>query len=338
MGDMVIKWPLKRLGDGGVQWKTPDIPGYVFTHDPACENYDWLVVYDEFPFGSAGTIRNGVERLRCPREHTLLLTQEPMALKRYGQRYTHQFGHLLTTRPWDAEKHPHYHFGQGYYVSCRGETWEETLAKKIPPKTRLISTVCSAKAMRHTQHWQRYELMRQLSAQIPSFDWFGLGVNVIPRKCEALDVYKYHVAAENVIQPGHWTEKLSDALLSECLPFYAGDPDVGRVLPPDSFIPIPLDDPAEAVRIIREAIRNDEYTRRLPAIREARRLLIEKYNTYSQIISVIEAEKDARVTLSGSTEFIRSRHRLRWYPDELAAAGAYRLRRIWTKRKGMRGI
>lgn len=327
---IVIKWPLKRLGVSGVQWKAPDIPGYVFTHDPACAEYDWLVVYDEFPFGSGGTIRRGVERLRCPRAHTILLTQEPVALKHYGWRYTHQFGHLITSRPPEAENHPHYHRGQGYYVSCRGETWAETLAWKPQKKTRLISAVCSAKAMRHTQHWQRYALMRHLSARIPELDWFGLGVKTIPRKRDALDGYKYHVAAENVIAPGHWTEKISDALLSECLPFYAGDPDLWRVLPPDCFIPIPLDDPGEAARIITEAIRNDEYARRLPAIREARRLIVEKYNTYSQIISVIEAEKDAPATPPGPSDCILSRHRLRWHPGEMIAEAAYRLQRTWT--------
>lgn len=321
--EIVIKWPLKRLGNGGVQWQAPEIPGYVFTHDPACADYDWLVVYDEFPFGSGGTIRNGVERLRCPRSHTLLLTQEPVCLKYYGKAYTHQFGQLLTTRPWEAEKHTHYHFGRGYYIPCVGKSLDD--CRRSPgEKTRLISAVCSAKAMKHTQHWQRCSLVRYLAGAIQDFDWFGYGVKFIDRKCDGLDAYKYHVAMENIILPGHWTEKISDALLCECLPFYAGDPDVGKVLPPASFIPIPLDNPREAERIIRAAIADNEYEKRLPAIREAKRLILEKYNTFQQIVSVIREvqgeETDGPSQPMAEKASIESRHRLRWHLGEAFAA------------------
>lgn len=334
-GNIVIKWPLKRFGDGGVQWTAPDIPGYVFTHDPACADYDWLVVYDEFPFGSGGTIVKGREKLSCQREHTLLLTQEPACLKYYGKAYTHQFGHLLTTRPQEAEHHPHYHFGQGYYIPCIGKPLD---ACRLPPaaKTQLISAVCSAKAMKHTQHWQRCNLVRHLAKSISDFDWFGYGVKFIDRKCDGLDAYKYHVAMENVILPGHWTEKISDALLCECLPFYAGDPDVGKVLPSESFIPIPLDDPREAERIIRTAIADNEYEKRLPAIREAKRLILEKYNTFQQIVSVIrEVQGEESVRPLQPTErqqYIESRHRLRGHPSEALAA----LR--WHIAKGIRNL
>lgn len=328
-GNIVIKWPLKRLGDGGYQWEAPHIPGYVFTHDPACESYDWLVVYDEFPFGSGGTIVKGREKLACPREHTILLTQEPAALKHYGRRYTHQFGHLITSRPWEVEKHPYYHLGQGYYITCRGESWAETITKTLPPKTQLISAVCSAKAMKHTQHWQRYTLVKHLAEKIDGFVWCGYGVKFIDRKRDAIDEFKYHVAMENIIAPGHWTEKISDALMSECLPFYAGDPEITKVLPKDCFIPIPLDNPEEAERIIKEAIANNEYEKRLPAIREAKKLIIEKYNTFSQIVKVIEEAKNAPIAAVKGPQYIESRHRLRWYSDEMFAALKHHLKRIF---------
>ena len=122
------------------------------------------------------------------------------------------------------------------------------------------------------------------------------------------------------------------------MPFYAGAPDIGKVLPPESFIPIPLDAPDEAEHIIADAVRNDEYSRRLPSIREARRLIIEKYNTYSQVVAVVEAEKNIPVASHSPSEFIDSRHRLRWLPAELISAGAYWLRRIWAMWEGMRVI
>ena len=39
---------------------------YKFVYDPACEDYDWLVVFDEMP--------TDCEALRCPKERTILCT------------------------------------------------------------------------------------------------------------------------------------------------------------------------------------------------------------------------------------------------------------------------
>ena len=39
---------------------------YEFVYDPACRDYDWLVVFDELPVAC--------EELACPREHTILCT------------------------------------------------------------------------------------------------------------------------------------------------------------------------------------------------------------------------------------------------------------------------
>ena len=51
-------------------------PGYTFTLDHACRDYDWLVVYDEMPCE---------EKLCCPWQHTILATQEPVSVKSYSQ-------------------------------------------------------------------------------------------------------------------------------------------------------------------------------------------------------------------------------------------------------------
>ena len=254
---------------------------YEFVYDPACRDYDWLVVYDELPRGVSA-----FERLACPRERTILCTWEPVSIKSYSRAYTRQFGHLLTNRPPEAERHPHYHLGRGYFL------W---FVHDIPPtgsavvKPKMLSAVCSAKRMRHTKHRARFDLVSALAGAIPGMDWFGKGVNPLKRKEDALVPYKYHVAIENHIGVRHWTEKFADAILCECLPFYAGDPAITEVFPAACFIPIPIDDPAEAVRIVKEAIANGEYEKRREAILEAKRLILAKYNFWEQVIGVIEA-------------------------------------------------
>ena len=262
-------------------------PGFVFTTDPDCRDYDWLVVYDELPASSRGTFQNGFEPLVCPRERTILATWEPVSVKRYSRAYTRQFGHLLTNRPPEAERHPHCHLGRGYYHWFCGHTREE-LAQS-PQKTREISAVCSAKRMRRTKHRARYDLVASLAAAIPDFDWYGKGVRPLACKYEALDPYRYHVAVENHVGVHHWTEKLADAFLCECLPFYAGDPAIFEVFPEESLIPIPIDDPGEAIRIVREALAANAYARRRDAVLEAKRRILTRYNFWDQVIEVIRS-------------------------------------------------
>ena len=251
---------------------------YEFVYDAACDDYDWLVVFDELPVKS--------EPLRCPKERTILCTWEPVSIKSYSKAYTRQFGHLLTNRPREAERHPQYHLGRGYFL------WFVREVQKIGAvvdKPKVLSAVCSAKQMKHTQHHARFELVSKLAADITGMDWYGKGVKPLERKEDALVPYKYHIAIENHIGVHHWTEKFADAILCECLPFYAGDPALTEIFPRDCFIPIPIDNPAGAVRIVREAIANGEYEKRREAILEAKRLILEKYNFWHQVIGVVES-------------------------------------------------
>lgn len=305
---MKIKVITKKTAAGGPGFEYR--PGYFFSMDAACDDYDWLVVFDELPDKPTGTIGRGFERLACPRENTILATWEPTSIKCYTRAYSRQFAHLLSNRPRSAEQHPGYHFGRGYFWWFNGRTYDECASLSIPGKTSTVSAVCSAKAMKWTRHAQRVELMRRLAEDLPGMDWFGRGVRPLGKKYEAMDSYKYHVAVENHIAPGYWTEKIADAFLCGCLPFYAGDPDIGEVFPEESFIPIPIDDPSAALEIIRRAIDNGEYEKRKAAVLEARRLVLEKYNFWSQVIEIIDgAEACAPGSLQGG--YIYSRKTMR---------------------------
>ena len=269
----------------GAFTKSTCVDCYEFVYDAAYAEYDWLVVFDELPIK--------FEELRCPKERTILCTWEPVSIKGYSKAYTQQFGHLLTNRPPEAERHPHYHLGRGYFPWFVREVPKLGAAVEKP---NLISAVCSAKQMRHTKHHARFELVSKLAADITGVDWYGKGVKPLARKEDALIPYKYHIAIENHIAPHHWTEKFSDPILCECLPFYAGDPAITEVFPKDCFIPIPIDDSAEAVRIVKEAIANGEYEKRREAILGAKRLILAKYNFWHQVIEVIKASSSEPVS------------------------------------------
>ncbi|KIH75770.1 Glycosyltransferase family 10 (fucosyltransferase) C-term [Geoalkalibacter ferrihydriticus] len=281
-----------------------------FVLDPAVQNYDWLVVYNDLPAGISDVM------LPCPQENTLLITTEPSTIKAYGNAFTHQFGHVLTSQPEWALPHRsriyaqpalQWFYGMG---SERLITYDEMVAHPPSEKTRLIATVCSTKQQTHTLHQKRYQFTQELKKRIPELDIFGHGVRPMADKAESLDPYRYHVAIENFIGLHHWTEKLSDPFLGVTLPFYCGCPNASDYFPEESFIPIDINDVDGASEIIRKAMRDGEYEKRLPHILEARRRVLEEYNIFAVLSRLIE-ERETDMTSTSSGGVILSRRELR---------------------------
>lgn len=269
-----------------------ELDGCLFSADPNFDDYDWLVVYDEI-YAHKRPVSEEYIDLKCPREHTILVTVEPPTIKVYPSTYTCQFGYVLTTHTPEQLPHVNHRYSEGSLWWCADYPLEEVFSMPEYMKTRDLGTVCSSKQQTHTLHKKRYNLTKYLSEHLPQFDWYGYGVLPLDKKYDALSSYRYHVAMENYIAPYHWSDKISDPILGLCLTFYAGDPRFTEIFPADSIIPIPADNPEESCRIIREAMANNEYEKRLPAIREARRLLVEKYNFYRHIISIVKEAQEA---------------------------------------------
>lgn len=269
---------------------------FIFEQD--CADYDWLVVYDDFPRRPGSGKLLWEEPLACPPQQTMLLTAEPSSIKIYGNGFLRQFGYVLTSQePW-AIHHPgaiRRQIGHIWYYgmqSGRG-SWDHLDATEPWAKSREISTVCSSKQMRHTLHQNRYDFTQALKTDMPELDVFGHGVCPIDDKADALDDYRHHLAIENHISPHHWTEKLSDPLLAYCLPFYHGCPNAAENFPIESFVAVDITRYGETLETIRKVIRDKEYVKRLPAIREARRLILDEYGTFPQIASLIEERHNA---------------------------------------------
>ena len=259
-----------------------------FIFDPTTTDYDWLVVYHDL-HGAHGD--GGVERLRCPRANTILITTEPSTITVYGTDYLGQYGTVITSQePW-VIKHPNPLFTQPGLIWFYGFpfdageilTYEAMRSTPPPAKSRLISTVCSSRQGIITTHSRRVKFTARLQAALPELEVFGHGVRPMSDKAAALDPYQYHIAVENHRYRHHLTEKLPDAFLGHTLPFYHGCPNATDYFPPESFIPIDITDFTRTLAIIKSTIANNEYQDRLPYIREARRLVLEKYNLFAVI-------------------------------------------------------
>lgn len=287
-----------------------------FSFDPADDHYDWLVVYDDLPAKHGEDRRRRHEKLACLPAHTMLTTSEPSSIKHYGQAYVRQFGCVVTSQEDWALPHPdrvfsqaglHWFYGLG---KTHRRTFDDILARPPVEKSRLISMMFTAKRMRHTLHHRRYNFLRELMQRMPEIDVYGRAAQPVDDKAQALDAYRYHVVVENYFGQHHWTEKLADAFLGLTLPFYAGCPNAADYFPAESFIPIDLNDPAGAARAMREAIANNEYERRLPAIIEARRRVLFEHNYFALVGREIE-KRHGRYPAENTGGMIYSRHALR---------------------------
>ncbi len=288
----------------------PTRPGCEFVFADDATDYDWAVVYERLPRSGKSEVA-----LCCSQENTLLITTEPPTIRRYTNVFTRQFGHVLTSHPQSALPHLNRVYSQPalkwFYGTDGVDAADRSqLRAEQPTKSRNVSVVCSSKRQGHTLHRRRHDFVQELSRQLPDLDWFGHGVRPMQDKAEALRPYRYHVAIENHVGQHHWTEKLADAFLGHTLPLYFGCPNLSDYFPEDSFLRIDIQDAAAAADLISRAVADDLYSQRLPAIREARRRVLEEFDLFS-VISRIVLERHQPGRTSGvlrSQKALRLRH------------------------------
>lgn len=314
----------------------------VFLFDPAARDYDWLVVYDDIPAARGRSRNSASEGLACPRENTLLVTTEPASIKTYGRGFAAQFGHVLTSQPPWALPHPERHYQQAanhWFFGGGNTSWmnraELVRGPSLEDKTQAISVVYSPKRQWHTLHARRFRFIEAMRSLLPEMVVFGRGARPMDDKAEALAPFRYHLAVENYIGLHHITEKLTDAFLGRCLPFYAGAPNAAEYFPSDSFIPIDIRDPVAAARVIREAIREDAWTKRLPAIEEARRRVLEEQHLFAVLCRLISDSKTSNTCLLENDGSILGRHA--WRKQHKIGGMAHVLEKLYVRGRSLFG-
>lgn len=161
-------------------------------------------------------------------------------------------------------------------------------------KTDKISWITSNSNM-VAGHELRLGFIKYLKEQRFEFDLFGRGFNPIQDKFQALADYKYSIAIENYSSENYWTEKIQDCFLSWTMPVYFGCTNLEKYFPKESFIQIDLNNMAESLEIIREAIKDDCWSKNINAIAEARQLILEKYQLFPYVENLVNEylEKNA---------------------------------------------
>lgn len=107
------------------------------------------------------------------------------------------------------------------------------------------------------------------------------------QKDDAIFPYKYTFIAENTDIDNYFTEKIIDLILGESLCFYWGCSNVSDFIDSNAFIRLDLNNKEESLRIIEKSIENNEWEKRIDIIRKEKLKIINHYNFYTRISSLI---------------------------------------------------
>jgi hypothetical protein len=226
-------------------------------------------------------------RVQCPRENVWLLLGEPP-----NEQFTSWHdapgwvGRIYTT---DATRKSPRHF-----LRHPGLPWHvnrdfDFLSQCPPPaKTGDLSWITSNRVDTEG-HRKRMAYLERIKS-MPSLDLFGRGFNPLDDKWDGLLPYRYSIAFENYVNSHYWTEKLMDCYLAWTVPLYYGCTELEKFFPPESFIRI---DPsvADPIGALQQIIKNDEWERRLSAIKMARELVLHDHNFFELIAREVEARE-----------------------------------------------
>lgn len=191
------------------------------------------------------------------------------------------------------------------WTGC-GMTYKQALESNIE-KTKNLSAIISS--TQSTQgHHKRLEFVRDYLSKM-DMDHYGHEISnstlfkndnryfknyrgYLNDKSQGLVDYRYHYTIENTSEVDYITEKMLEAQVTECLPFYSGCPNIEKFINPDSFIKINLDNPKECYEIIQNAIANDEWSKRIDVIKESKNKIITELNIMNLVHNAINGVKN----------------------------------------------
>lgn len=284
--------PILRQTPGrGGTWKGDSF----FGNDPSIRECDVWVVLEDAAFPTETAIaRSG---------RAILVSMEPPGVNSYEPGFLAQFDLVVSC---DASlPHPNvrneyqglpWHFGLQRGVGDNRErvvrpTFDyDTLLSMQPPRKTASVSVISSDSSHLPGHRLRKAFVDRLRERLGDrIDVFGRGINPVSDKADAILPYRYHIALENSSLQHYWTEKLSDSFLGWALPIYWGCRNIASYFPEESLLGIDIERPDEAIATIEAALDEDLTQRQVAGLAEARRLVLDRYNTFDVIRRACES-------------------------------------------------
>lgn len=221
------------------------------------------------------------------KKRTIVFQTEPLPLrKNWGQWYIPNESEFLWAKTIPS-------FKSVFHTWYINKTYNE-IVNDITPKTKLLSSVIGTKGFL-PGHITRMNFCSNYLDKLPYYDHYGRGrignmqsyKGDILNKENALFPYYYHFNAENYIEDNWFTEKLTDPILCNTLPFYYGSETIKTHINPDSYVFVDITKPSDALYTITNCIKNNEYEKRYVAIQDEKIRLLNELNTMNIVWKII---------------------------------------------------
>lgn len=222
---------------------------------------------------------------------TLLVLKEPPDILFLPEAYTKQFYCTLgQDQRVDSKVRIFSHSGHHWFVEV--DIHDPGVVNY--PKNKLISAIVSNKTDTKG-HRKRLHFIQKLKEHFgDQLDWFGRGVRELSyRKLDGLLDYKYHIVLENGCWNDYWTEKLADAYVANCFPFYWGAPNIYQYFKPNELRLIDIENVEQSIQIIEEAIAQNLYQASQETIASAREKIFTQYHPYQTYLDILNHLPDS---------------------------------------------
>ena len=283
-----------------------------FYIDDDINDCDWFVVF-------GGITKE--QKINCYPENTILITDEPSSIKKYDIEFTKQFNTIITIQKSIIAPNIIYKQLLPYYVgACYNKitkkfdkfnkSYDELKEIDSTQKTKLISVISSNKN-KTKGHKERLNFIKILKKHFgDKIDIYGLGINEISDKWDAISPYRYHIVIENSLEENYWTEKLADAYLAESYPIYYGDPNINDYFTKNSLTKIDINNPFQAIKQIEHVIKNDYYNKFKKEILKSKERVLNHYQIFPELYEIInklekERTNDKKISLTIKPEKIK---------------------------------
>ena len=271
-----------NLSKGNCTWNNIRI-----THED--NNIDYYIIINKPQYENEKYIEN----------KTIVFQMEPQCNNTYQNWGTKTWG--MWSNP-DESKFLHVRNHKKYYNNCMWQlnmSYHQFMKEDIIKTYNHISTICSSKYY-DPGHIKRVDFLKFLENKNDAsikFDIYGndnkLGFkNYIKaldsdKKNDGILPYKYYFMAENNSEYNYISEKLWEPIISECLCFYWGAPNVSDYIDKRAYIALNLDNFEESYQIIKNAIDNDLWSERINIIREEKYKILNYYNFFPTVERIV---------------------------------------------------
>jgi hypothetical protein len=273
---------IEQTPDGSCQWG-----GSLFVADGEA---DYYVILNSIFYPEKLSYLGDIDLSRTERVFGLHMEPEDYIFK---LKYNTIEEHKLTSRFYtNSEKligtsdlyvrsPPYVHFHSG-------KSWSFLDNVKNPEKEFTIGLVTSDLSTL-AGHEKRLDFVRRIDGSGVDCKIWGRGDNLLEfknykgfllNKWDAHSRCMYSIVIENSVSPEYWSEKFADAILGYSLPLYFGATDLEKYFPARSFVRIDIES-EDCIEYIKKVVSSDLYLSRLPFIKEARKIILEKENLYS---------------------------------------------------------